>query len=628
MAWNHVIINVTYEDNSPAENIKIYYYVEYSNQVSNPSNYHMALTDENGIAKLVPDNGEENKTYLILYAYDEESFLENRENIVQISDGQTYYLMLDSDDPGLTYRASFMVSDLLFYTLTNNYDLTNFPITYSIYRKNSNNTYTLLETSTLTQQINLYRRFEASTIKILAETDDFYGFPKEWICTYAVTNNVGGSVLYRSLKKSYSFSLPSINDTIDWVERKLYLKNTISDFCVYNNNEELIFSAETNNNILTFSGTSGTMLSCYSFFSNLSNNILKIHKNHYNNYDCNCRVSASSEYDYFIVESGKTRNDAIILERESNVCMTNKDLYDYIISLTSMEIDINNFERFEEYNDIRVGVSKISYFNAWISAVTNSLPQGLQGLTASTLQEFKNIFVNNIRTNNVITYYTLDEQYIEPTYMPTLPYHGYVWDRCFIPFSGDSSENCLKFSLDQQGVVGYCVLNFCYEDEEPVNYEPYDFEISVDDGLSWDDYNFNSQGYGDTIELSRNYGITNVKFRRKNTNTGNTLSDDKRYYYFAIDGRCNSEGSVTSLLDGRGINDIFIGVNCFRYLFKNCNQLLTPPQLNSTLISNYCYEGMFYGCSSLQVAPELLAENVYDGSYKSMFYGCSSLRLN
>ena len=63
----------------------------------------------------------------------------------------------------------------------------------------------------------------------------------------------------------------------------------------------------------------------------------------------------------------------------------------------------------------------------------------------------------------------------------------------------------------------------------------------------------------------------------------------------------------------------------FCYLFSDCSNLTSAPELPATTLANYCYQGMFSGCSSLTSAPELPATTLAEYCYYGMFSGCSSL---
>ena len=64
---------------------------------------------------------------------------------------------------------------------------------------------------------------------------------------------------------------------------------------------------------------------------------------------------------------------------------------------------------------------------------------------------------------------------------------------------------------------------------------------------------------------------------------------------------------------------------CYRSMFMYCYQLISAPELPATTLSSSCYSQMFCGCTSLTQAPELPATKLDNYCYRSMFSGCSSL---
>lgn len=64
---------------------------------------------------------------------------------------------------------------------------------------------------------------------------------------------------------------------------------------------------------------------------------------------------------------------------------------------------------------------------------------------------------------------------------------------------------------------------------------------------------------------------------------------------------------------------------CYRYMFNNCTNLKTAPELPATTLATYCYSIMFYGCSSLITAPDLPATTLVEYCYDRMFTKCTSL---
>ena len=69
----------------------------------------------------------------------------------------------------------------------------------------------------------------------------------------------------------------------------------------------------------------------------------------------------------------------------------------------------------------------------------------------------------------------------------------------------------------------------------------------------------------------------------------------------------------------------FKGSYNYQYMFRNCQSLITAPELPATALGSECYQYMFYGCTSLVNAPELPATTLTPNCYQYMFYGCTSL---
>lgn len=64
---------------------------------------------------------------------------------------------------------------------------------------------------------------------------------------------------------------------------------------------------------------------------------------------------------------------------------------------------------------------------------------------------------------------------------------------------------------------------------------------------------------------------------------------------------------------------------CYKYLFRDCTSLITPPELRATNLPKQAYSSMFNGCTNLITAPALPATSLKDNCYDRMFYGCVSL---
>lgn len=613
MSWNVFIVNVVYEDNSPVENAKVVYNFNQQTQ------YYTGYTGADGLLKIIAEGAQTAYTASTIFAFDLDLYLESRENHITIQDGYTYTFTLDSSDVGLTYQASVALIDYLYYAITT----TNYPIIYqyNLYYKDNQDNYVFQTAGTLNHEtLDFFNhRLPTTSIKVELINDEYSDSPYVRYFDYA--DKPGGvHVIWRVMKTIYKINFIDINDTINWAEFGRSLIGCNVTFLGYDTNDNLNFSSSTISSqptlididILNFYSVYPADINTMYNLKKPGKNLFKITKNHYNDYTANCFVSANTDMEFFLIESGKTINDPVILEREPNVCMVNQDLYDYVISLTSFRPYFNAV-----YESERVGVSDMWFTYLWSDSIKRYLPPEYQSMYPNTIENFKTLFVNQLSTTTVSTLYTYPNE-IENNY--TLDkHHGYVWDRCFIPEENEIIENCLTFSV----INNVCNVAFNYVSGTRALF---DFDYSLDSGSTWNSYSFNQNGIGQTITLSPG-GNKSVKFRRALSNTGTTLSTDGDvFYYFSISGTCTAAGCVNSLLDGYGFDTTEIISNyCFTKLFSNCTGLLTAPELPSTTLADYCYENMFYNCTSLETAPELPATALTSYCYSNMFHGCTSL---
>lgn len=135
---------------------------------------------------------------------------------------------------------------------------------------------------------------------------------------------------------------------------------------------------------------------------------------------------------------------------------------------------------------------------------------------------------------------------------------------------------------------------------------------------------------------------TKEAIRTAINNKGGTLTTTDTFasYPSAIDSLPSGGGStLKTLLDatkstyylfahysGTSVNDLISysdtsGVENMRYMFFNCTNLSTIPQLNTSNVTNM--ENMFSNCSNLTTIPQLDTSKVT--SMESMFYKCSNL---
>lgn len=92
------------------------------------------------------------------------------------------------------------------------------------------------------------------------------------------------------------------------------------------------------------------------------------------------------------------------------------------------------------------------------------------------------------------------------------------------------------------------------------------------------------------------------------------LDATKSTYYLFKDYKGTSVEGLISYSDTSGVENM-------RYMFFNCSNLSTIPQLNTSNVTNM--ENMFSNCSSLTTIPQLDTSKVT--SMESMFYKCENL---
>ena len=124
------------------------------------------------------------------------------------------------------------------------------------------------------------------------------------------------------------------------------------------------------------------------------------------------------------------------------------------------------------------------------------------------------------------------------------------------------------------------------------------------------------------------FGGTNGNLRLRGKNLDGTASNregNAKISFTPSNAQVACTGDIRTLLDYENYNTVETNDARFCYLFKNCSQLTSAPELPATTLANYCYYEMFYGCTSLTKAPELLATTLAQMCYFSMLWDCKSL---
>lgn len=159
--------------------------------------------------------------------------------------------------------------------------------------------------------------------------------------------------------------------------------------------------------------------------------------------------------------------------------------------------------------------------------------------------------------------------------------------------------------------------------EQPYTTSTYDhFSISGDVAVSGSSKAFNN--YKDLTKPA-------IKFHFYNLFSGCSISDASG---LDLSYSTQTEQCFELMFAGSSITDSGLptlptptAVTVFRYMFKDCQNLVNIPTnyLSNTQLTDNCYYGMFRDCENLQTPPELPATTLKDGCYQEMFYGCSKL---
>ena len=174
-----------------------------------------------------------------------------------------------------------------------------------------------------------------------------------------------------------------------------------------------------------------------------------------------------------------------------------------------------------------------------------------------------------------------------------------------LTFTAKESNSTVKISVFQE------------QSDIPVE-NGYQIQSSIS-GLRYKKNNGNWRKY----ELNEVITLEKVNDYIQFENTLNTLSHNINtdHVRFVMTGKIESSGNVMSMLNYSNDTISF----CFFSLFKDCNALITPPELPSLKVKIFSYGKMFCGCTSLVQIPELPATSLYDECYREMFRGCNSL---
>ena len=112
--------------------------------------------------------------------------------------------------------------------------------------------------------------------------------------------------------------------------------------------------------------------------------------------------------------------------------------------------------------------------------------------------------------------------------------------------------------------------------------------------------------------------------RGKNT----TFRVDSGGVRWKLSARAGCSGNIQTLLDWENPPTVINTDGCYGYMFFDCTNLTTAPELPATTLAEICYYAMFQGCTNLTKAPELPATTLKSNCYSFMFNGCTALKVN
>ena len=168
-----------------------------------------------------------------------------------------------------------------------------------------------------------------------------------------------------------------------------------------------------------------------------------------------------------------------------------------------------------------------------------------------------------------------------------------------------------------------------YTGEKPITYDGLTFEALEPSTILYKPSTVSTAQYSyDTVNGNSANNVT------LNLNTGDKVyfkgnitgvQSGSSYANFVMTGNIKASGSIMSMHNGN-TEDISLKYKYeFLNLFRDCESLITPPELPATKLSEDCYRNLFNGCSNLTIAPVLPATELSINCYANMFFICSSL---
>lgn len=179
--------------------------------------------------------------------------------------------------------------------------------------------------------------------------------------------------------------------------------------------------------------------------------------------------------------------------------------------------------------------------------------------------------------------------------------------------------SALEVELEQSGIAASKYLTFTSEGTTMVSLDNYGGNAPVlyysTDKTNWMEWDYSELTFTSGAPL----------YICGDNPEGFSPSFSKYSTFESSGDKFSVSGDVMSLINHSETVTAIPCDGCFSFLFYNCQQLVSPPELPATTLAIDCYSSMFSLCTSLTSAPELPATTMMYNCYNHMFYGCSSL---
>lgn len=108
---------------------------------------------------------------------------------------------------------------------------------------------------------------------------------------------------------------------------------------------------------------------------------------------------------------------------------------------------------------------------------------------------------------------------------------------------------------------------------------------------------------------------------------GNTTFFNEDGVAWQLSAKASCKGNIQTLLDWENPPMVINTVQCYSYMFYDCTNLTTAPELPATTLAESCYGNMFERCTNLTSPPKLPAVTLEVGCYEGMFFDCINLTI-